>query len=61
MEAGTAVARSKDRSCWEDADFQTWRLIMKRALSSPATTLDEFVVLEQETEESFNEERGRLS
>lgn len=51
----------KERSGWEDADFQTWRLIMKRALSSPATTLDEFVALEQEAEESFNEERKQLS
>lgn len=51
----------KERSNWEDADFQTWRLIMKRALSSPATTLDEFIALEKEAEDSFDEERVGLS
>lgn len=32
----------KKQSKWEDADFQTWRLILKRVLSSPATNLQEF-------------------
>lgn len=36
----------KDKSELEDADFQTWRLVLKRALSSPATSLDEFIRLE---------------
>lgn len=40
----------KQKSKWEDADFQTWRLIMKRVLSSPAKTLDEFIRLENEYE-----------
>lgn len=40
----------KDRSQWEDADFQTWRLIMKRALTSPAHDLTEFKALEKEGE-----------
>lgn len=33
----------KEQSKWEDADFQTWRLIMKRALNSPAKNLAEFI------------------
>lgn len=33
----------KEKSQWEDSDFQTWRLILKRVLSSPAKSLDEFV------------------
>lgn len=31
----------KQKSCWDDADFQTWRLILKRVLSSPAKNLEE--------------------
>lgn len=37
----------KEQSGWEDADFQTWRLILKRALSSPAHNLQEFKEEEQ--------------
>ncbi|HEM2868509.1 TPA: PQQ-binding-like beta-propeller repeat protein, partial [Streptococcus suis] len=37
----------KERSKWKDADFQTWRLVLKRALSSPATTLEEFIINEE--------------
>lgn len=37
----------KKKSKWQDADFQTWRLILKRVLSSPAKTLDEFIQLEK--------------
>lgn len=51
----------KERSGWEDADFQTWRLIMKRALSSPATTLEEFIALEDAAEESFDGGAEELS
>lgn len=40
----------KDKSGWKDADFQTWRLILKRVLSSPAKTLEEFIELEREYE-----------
>lgn len=36
----------KENSHWEDADFQTWRLILKRALSSPANNVQEFKDLE---------------
>lgn len=36
----------KESSNWEDADFQTWRLILKRALSSPANNIKEFRILE---------------
>lgn len=36
----------KVKSNWEDADFQTWRLILKRVLSSPAKTLEEFLDIE---------------
>lgn len=38
----------KQNSNWKDADFQTWRLILKRALSSSAKTLDEFIKNENE-------------
>lgn len=37
----------KDKSNLDDADFQTWRLILKRALSSPANTLEEFIKNEE--------------
>lgn len=37
----------KEQSQWEDADFQTWRLILKRALSSPAKNLEEFKAEEE--------------
>lgn len=37
----------KDKSEWVDADFQTWRLILNRVLSSPAKTLNEFIELEK--------------
>ncbi|MCW6665273.1 PQQ-binding-like beta-propeller repeat protein [Aerococcaceae bacterium NML191219] len=37
----------KMKSNWKDQDFQTWRLILKRALSSPATTLEEFIENEE--------------
>lgn len=37
----------KDKSEWEDADFQTWRLILKRVLSSSANSLEEFIKNEQ--------------
>ena len=36
----------KLKSEYEDADFQTWRLILRRALVSPASTLDVFKELE---------------
>ncbi|CAM3635223.1 hypothetical protein [Hydrogenibacillus schlegelii] len=38
----------KEKSNWKDADFQTWRLVLKRALSSPAQSLEEFVELERQ-------------
>lgn len=38
----------KAKSNWKDADFQTWRLVLKRALSSPAQSLEEFVELERQ-------------
>ncbi|WP_415590242.1 PQQ-binding-like beta-propeller repeat protein [Liquorilactobacillus ghanensis] len=37
----------KEQSNWEDADFQTWRLILKRVLSTPAKNLKEFKEEEQ--------------
>ena len=37
----------KEKSNLEDADFQTWRLVLKRALSSPANTLEEFIKNEE--------------
>lgn len=37
----------KQKSGWKDGDFQTWRLILKRVLSSPAKTLNEFKKLEE--------------
>lgn len=40
----------KKTSKWKDADFQTWRLLLKRALSSPAKNLDEFIKLEDEND-----------
>lgn len=45
----------KKKSKWQDADFQTWRLILKRVLSSPAKTLDEFIQLEKIYESSIKE------
>lgn len=33
----------KDKSHWKDADFQTWRLILRRVLSIPYNTLNEFI------------------
>lgn len=41
----------KGKSEMEDADYQTWRLVLKRALSSPARTLNEFIA----NEEQYNE------
>ncbi|QMS96997.1 PQQ-binding-like beta-propeller repeat protein [Streptococcus equinus] len=38
----------KEKSEWDDADFQTWRLILKRVLSSPAKNLEEFKLLEND-------------
>ncbi|WP_172981895.1 outer membrane protein assembly factor BamB family protein [Lactobacillus helveticus] len=40
----------KKTSKWKDADFQTWRLLLKRALSSPAKDLNEFIKLEDEND-----------
>ena len=37
----------KKKSEWKDADFQTWRLILKRVLSSPAKNITEFKDLEK--------------
>ena len=33
----------KRKSNWKDADFQTWRLILKRVLSNSAESLDDFI------------------
>lgn len=41
----------KDKSEWEDADFQTWRLILKRVLTSPAHSLDEFIAMEDNSKD----------
>ena len=38
----------KSKSEWKDADFQTWRLILKRVLSNPHNTLDDFIQSEEE-------------
>lgn len=38
----------KEKSAWGDADFQTWRLILKRILTSPAKTFEEFQKLEDD-------------
>lgn len=38
----------KTSSGWNDADFQTWRLLLKRALSSPAHNLQEFIEHEKQ-------------
>jgi len=51
----------KSECGWEDADFQTWRLILKRALSSPATNLDEFRYFERLGEEALGESHGQVS
>lgn len=37
----------KDKRNLDDADFQTWRLILKRALSSSANILEEFIKNEE--------------
>lgn len=41
------IEHVKSKSNWKDADFQTWRLILKRVLSSPARTFEEFIELEE--------------
>ena len=37
----------KRKSNWKDADFQTWRLILKRVLSNSAESLDDFIRSEE--------------
>lgn len=38
----------KTKSHWEDADFQTWRLILKRVLSNPGKNKNDLVESEKE-------------
>ena len=40
----------KVKSGWKDADFQTWRLILKRVLSNPHYTLDDFIKSEKKSQ-----------
>lgn len=47
----------KGRSRWKDADFQTWRLILKRVLSNPSYTLDEFIETESISSKEYPNEK----
>lgn len=38
----------KRKSNWKDADFQTWRLILKRVLSNSAESLDDLSEVKKE-------------
>ncbi len=40
----------KEKSNWKDADFQTWRLILKRVLSTSKNTLEDFLKEEEKNE-----------
>lgn len=40
----------KKKSEWKDADFQTWRLILKRVLSTPANSIESFLEKEIQNE-----------
>ena len=45
--AGDRINYVKRKSNWKDADFQTWRLILKRVLSNSAESLDDFIRSEE--------------